>query len=62
MYSVSFIAPQAVIDALAPAGEGKEALEARVERVLEVTCNLGLGLREVVRELRRVVGTSESGR
>ncbi|BGP33847.1 hypothetical protein JCM10296v2_005653 [Rhodotorula toruloides] len=62
MYSVSFIAPQAVIDALAGAGEGKGVLEKRVERVLEITGNLGLGLREVVRELRRVVGTSESGR
>ncbi|KAK4330049.1 Proteophosphoglycan 5 [Rhodotorula toruloides] len=53
-YSVFFAAPPAVVEALGGA-EGKEVLEKRVEKVLEVTGNMGLGLREVVRELRKVV-------
>ncbi|BGP26248.1 hypothetical protein JCM10295v2_005193 [Rhodotorula toruloides] len=36
-------------------GAGKEALQKRVEQALEATGTLSLGLREVVRELRRAV-------
>lgn len=55
-YSVSFSAPQAVCDALSSWGVGaQDRLEKSVERVLDVTGNLGLALREVVKELRRVV-------
>ncbi|BGP09855.1 hypothetical protein OF846_003984 [Rhodotorula toruloides] len=59
-YRVSFVAPQAVVEALSGA-RGEEALEKRVERVLVATGNLGLELRAVVRELGRVVGSNVSG-